>query len=617
MRLAAPVTTDGLRKSTQMRFGGYNALGTEGEICAMVNLTDDYFPELASRPPRKIVGTVTSPRGMAGGTELIWIDGRDLHVDDVTVADLLAASDAQRQIARIGDYITIWPDKVWYDTVAGTHGSLEASVTTAANTAHFSSEASPAGRSDTCNCLDLGASASGFKPGDAVTISGCTWRTGNNESVIVREVSGNKLYFYDETFGLDRVLVCDAAAAHDAGTYTVKHDDLPEPYHVTLTAVNAAAMMEIRLDGILHGETAKLKVTDGGTTAEYTMTAGASGPVLGDEFHIEDRAYTEAGAVTVARTVPALEFVFEHANRLWGCEGASIRGSALGSPFNWEVYDGTASDSWAVETGSGGAFTGAISYGGYPRFFKEERVYTLYGDYPEEYQLQEHTFLGVNAGSARSLVTVNGLLFYLSKAGPCIFQGGAPTRIADAFGIEHYKNGVGGTDGKKYYLSMQDSADAWHLFVYEPGRSMWMREDGLHALDMAGYNTELYCIAADGTMLILGRPHIVPAGAVDEDEIPWEAEFGDITGGSPNRKHITKVQLRLELEEKTWAEVYMQYDSDGVWRMISDFQAKRKKSVVLPVIPRRPDHFRIRIRGTGAVRISSLAIETAQGSDRR
>ena len=66
----------------------------------------------------------------------------------------------------------------------------------------------------------------------------------------------------------------------------------------------------------------------------------------------------------------------------------------------------------------------------------------------------------------------------------------------------------------------------------------------------------------------------------------------------------------------TWAEVLIQYDSDGEWRQLSDFQAKRKKSIVLPVIPRRPDHFRLKIRGKGAVRISSLAIETAQGSDR-
>ena len=617
MRLAAPVYADGLRKTTQMKFGGYKALGTEGEICAMKNLTDDFFPELASRPRRKLTGTVTAPRGMLGGTVLAWIDGKDLHYGSTVVSNLLAASDTVRNMAMIGDYLTIWPDKVWYDTVAGTHGSLDASLTTAAGGAALSSEKSPDGLSDTNNCLTLDQTAAGvIRPGDAVTISGCAWRTQNNQSVIVREVSGAKLYFYDETFGLDRVLVCASSGEHEAGTYLVKCGDLPDSYSVTVSAIAEGSQMEIRLDGILHEETPTLKVITNGTLTSYAMTAATTGTELGETFLIEERAYTEAGAVTVARTAPAMEFVFEHANRLWGCDGAAIRASALGDPFNWDVFDGTASDSWAADTGSGGAFTGAISYAGYPRFFKEERVYTLYGDYPEEFQLMEHNYLGVNAGSGRSLAVVNGLLFYLSKVGPCIFQGGAPSRIADAFGIDRYKNGVGGTDGKKYFLSMQDAADAWHLFVYDTATGMWMREDDLHALGMAGYSTELYCIDAAGKMWILGRPRVVPAGATDEGEIEWEAEFGDITGRNPNRKHITKLQLRLELEETTWAEVLIQYDSDGEWRRISDFQAKRRKSVLLPVIPRRPDHFRLKIRGTGAARIGSLAIETAAGSDR-
>ena len=618
MRLTAPVYSDGLRKSTQVRFGGYNALGTEGEICAMKNLTGDYFPELASRPKRKILDQMSEPRGLQGDTELIWIDGNTIYRSGgPTVQGLIEYSTTIRQIAKIGDYITIWPDRVWIDTVTGESGSLAASYEAPAGSAAFSSEASPDELSDTCNCLTLPAAAAGkFRAGDALTISGCTWRKQNNQTIVVREVSGSKLYFYDESFGLDRVLVCASAKAHDAGTYTISLDELPATYAVTLPALEAGARLEIRLDGILHGETPRLAVTVSGTTRSYTMTAAAPGADLGETFVTEDRAYTEAGAVTVSRQVPELEFVFEHANRLWGCAGATIHASALGDPFNWENFDGTASDSWAADTGSGGDFTGAISYGGYPRFFKEERIYTLFGDYPEEFMLQEHSFLGVNAGSERSLTVVNGLLFYLSKIGPCIYQGGAPTKIADAFGLERYKNGVGGTDGKKYYISMQDSSDAWHLFTYEPGKGLWMREDDLHAILMTGYSTELYCVDASGRMMILGRPNIVPFASTDEAEISWEAEFGDITGGSPNRKHLTKVQLRLELEEGTEATVSIQYDSDGVWREINSMTARRKRSVLLPVIPRRPDHFRLKIAGTGAVRISSLAIETAQGSDR-
>ncbi len=529
MRLAAPVYSDGLRKQTQVRFGGYNALGTEGELCHTENLTCDYYPELAGRPARKMVRTVTAPRGMLGGTELIWIDGRDLHIGDTTAAGFLSASNSEREIAVIGDYVAVWPDRRCYDRASGTARGLGASVT---GSMTFKSLASPEGLSDTGNCLDLGVSAELFRRGDAVNITGCVTQTANNVSAIVREVSGNCLYFYDDTF---------------------------------------------------------------------------SG--------VSDASITETSAM-VSRDVPALEFVFEHANRLWGCAGATIYASALGDPFNWYLYDGTASDSWATDTGGGGSFTGAISYGGYPRFFKEDRIYTLYGDYPEEFLLQEHNYLGVNAGSGKSLAVVNGLLFFLSKAGPCVYQGGAPSRLADAFGVTHYKNGVGGTDGKKYYLSMQDGNDDWHLFVYDPVRALWMREDDLHALFLAEYDTELYAIDEDGQMMILGRPYRVPAGATDESGIAWEAEFGDIALQSPNRKRITKVLLRIELEQGTSATVSIKYDSAESWTRVAQFQAATKRSVLLPVIPRRWDHIRLRINGTGAARISSLTLETAAGSDK-
>lgn len=42
MRLPSPVYSDGLRKSTQVRFYGYDARGVEGGICYTENMTSDY-----------------------------------------------------------------------------------------------------------------------------------------------------------------------------------------------------------------------------------------------------------------------------------------------------------------------------------------------------------------------------------------------------------------------------------------------------------------------------------------------------------------------------------------------------------------------------------------------
>ncbi|CAN4034983.1 hypothetical protein PKCEKB_PKCEKB_19180, partial [Dysosmobacter welbionis] len=42
-----------------------------------------------------------------------------------------------------------------------------------------------------------------FKAGDAVTIAGCTKHPENNKTPVIREIDGDKLYFYEYIFTLD------------------------------------------------------------------------------------------------------------------------------------------------------------------------------------------------------------------------------------------------------------------------------------------------------------------------------------------------------------------------------------------------------------------------------
>lgn len=57
-----------------------------------------------------------------------------------------------------------------------------------------------------------------------------------------------------------------------------------------------------------------------------------------------------------------------------------------------------------------------------------------------------------------------------------------------------------------------------------------------------------------------------------------------------------------------------QYDSDGQWHTLANVTAGAKRTFTLPVLPRRCDHFRLRLTGTGAWRLCSLTrTETAAG----
>jgi len=61
--------------------------------------------------------------------------------------------------------------------------------------------------------------------------------------------------------------------------------------------------------------------------------------------------------------------------------------------------------------------------------------------------------------------------------------------------------------------------------------------------------------------------------------------------------------------------VKMRFDSEGDWLTVKVFQTDNvKKSFYLPIIPRRSDHFRIRIEGEGRFELWSLARENYKGS---
>ena len=326
--------------------------------------------------------------------------------------------------------------------------------------------------------------------------------------------------------------------------------------------------------------------------------------------------YTEAGALELSRTVPDLDYVCEHENRLWGCSGNTIYASKLGDFFNWNVYDGLETDSWTVETGSAGVFTGCISYRGYATFFKEDHIYKVYGSVPSNFQLMGSATLGLAQGSADSMAVAGETLFYLSPSGIVAYTGGIPQPMGRAFGKLRFQNAVGGSDGLKYYVSMQDFSDGWHLYVYDTQMGLWHREDGTQAIAFATWNGNLYFLNAVGEIWITGNITDPPEGTVDEKEVPWYVEFADFTEKEPNRKGVGKIQIRLELDAGAFAQVYIQFDSDGIWNDVGTaLRQNRKHSVYLPIIPRRGDHYRLKIEGTGGCRIYSLVREYYNGSE--
>lgn len=534
MRLPSMKYADNIRKAKQVKFGGLSHyIGAEdGGIWDMQNMTSDHYPVLATREKRYLYRILTEPGGIYVWDKLCWVDGDKFYYDGVEKGSV---TPGMKTFSSMGPYIIILPDKCYYNIDTDVFGNLEAAWSGDSLTFTNGLLYEEAAEANTIYCQGVDW-AQFFKAGDAVTISGCTKHPGNNKTIIVRQVSGDKLYFYEFSFTLD-------------------------------------------------GENA-------------------------------DQEYQETGTLTIQRKVPDLKYCWENENRLWGCSDTTIYASKQGDIFNWEVYDGLESDAYAVEPGSTGYFTGFISYRGYPIFFKEEKIYKVYGSIPSNFEVVGSATLGLAEGSSGSLAIAGETLFYLSRSGIMAYTGGIPQSVGKAFGTEHFKNAVAGSDGMKYYISMQREDGTWRLYVYDTQRGTWHIEDQTHATHFAYCGGNLYCLNDQGEIWIIGNPQELPEGVTQEEDVEWSVEWGDFTEDSPNKKGLGKLQIRLSLDKMAQLQVYMQFDSDEQWRLVKELVGDDpKRSYYLPLVPRRCDHYRLLLKGKGGCKIYSLVREVYAGSE--
>jgi len=339
----------------------------------------------------------------------------------------------------------------------------------------------------------------------------------------------------------------------------------------------------------------------------------------------------EESAVVIERTAPAMRYLCQNENRLWATDedGKEIYASALGDPTNWKRYDGVGTDSYAVTVGSGGSWTGCVSYMGYPIFFKENHIYKVYGDRPSNFQVLASASLGVAEGEAKSLAIAGETLFYLSKTGIMAYTGGIPSRISAALGDGRFRSCVAGSDGRRFHVCMVDQSGAGRIYLFDTEQKVWttigdgdqhivgwIYIDGLIRAGNEGQSGEVATFRYD-------ERADAPQGAT-ETAVQSVVEFGDFdedyksTSNSQtalNHKGITRLQLRAEVEDGGTLTVWIQYDSDGKWRKVQKIGTGKKQSFVLPIIPRRCDHFRLKLEGVGAWSVFSMTREFYRGSE--
>ena len=216
---------------------------------------------------------------------------------------------------------------------------------------------------------------------------------------------------------------------------------------------------------------------------------------------------------------------------------------------------------------------------------------------------------GVQKDSAGSIAVVNENVIYKGVRDVLLFDGTNVTPISDALGDVRYSKVVAGADGDKYVMYCEENVPGAtpkrYIFAFDTKKGIWHRELIDHSvMAMTVYDHKLYIGTTAGII-------VHEASDTDERErdIKYMLESGVIGYESPDAKTLCRIDFRVKLALGTTFTVWIQYDSDGSW-----VEAVRYKgTTVTPkcesvyVLPRRCDHFKYKITGTGDMKLYSIS----------
>lgn len=611
---------------TQWRGYNHNYSIGMGEFYDMENMTVDSFPIMTARDVRPtLLEALHGYRAIlyTDGT-LAWLDGNIFHFKsweldlaplyegslEVSWADqhnlFTDAPDAEvvlweeETMIRFGTYILIFPKptshepKIWVDIEKRTAGLIES---------HFVS------------ATDV-----------TITYSIATQEGGAYQNLVVQETApanpSEGDYWLNNTEGYEGLNVYLQSSWQPVPTCYIK-----------IAIENAGFDDYFSVGDIVNMNVSDSEIREYNNGSMIQAVTDDYFTIIGLMHEAQKTETTSAGyKLEVSRELPTMDFICADKNRLWGCrygwdsEGMinEIYASKLGDFKNWNSYQGIATDSYAATIGIPGRFTGCISYGGYPTFFKENAIIRVSGNYPAEYNVMTMDARGVQEGSEKSLAIVGEALYYKAPGGVMVYDGSLPRMISHEFGRSdsYYYDGIAGVCGFKYYLELSNAQGAKRVFVYDSEYGLWTKENQIgpsphYLLGFSG--------ATDGRLFAFAFDKIYGMGLSDnelytnkkpgEEFASWFVESGDIGIDIPEFKFVSKFTIRAFIPAMSEINVSIQYDGKH-WEDVGTIRGYAETMThVISFAPYRCDHFKFKLSGHGKVRLYSLVITYDYESD--
>ncbi len=378
---------------------------------------------------------------------------------------------------------------------------------------------------------------------------------------------------------------------YDVTTETITADDGFDDYDF---AVGDEVLISVL------GNSQGKNVSDG----TYAIIQGIEGKTL--KFNSNTFAELSAanGSLMITREVPKLSVSCASCGRLFGADDEMIYVSKYNSPQNFKYFAQSSADSYYIEAITYGKFTACHPYSSYVMFFKENEIIKFYGDKPSEYQITSIKAPGVSLGSERSLCEVDGYLYYLAPDGVYRYSGGYPEKISAPLGSICLTGGIGGTDGRFYFLFAENEQGEQKTYIYDTQTGVWLSRDFGKVLRFLPFNQRNAYLSTKGLFELSG------------DEEDFFALFCPIFEDAFEKKKYGRFLIRAEVAASAFLKVEISEDG-GDFYEIKTIYSKQQKTYVIVLPPNRVDNLSIRLSGRGRVKIISFVREFTAGGDER
>lgn len=518
------------------------------QMSSMYNMSSDSIPAMSPRKPRQHICSLNGITAMCSPeytpsdlTAFTGVADRYFYYNGVPVTNI-RLSDTEKSIADFNGSICIFPDKVYYrylpdPDTGAVNGQMQR--------------------------MDKSISLSGARLYSSLNkISG--------EYTAYIQKSGAS---FDDNFSVGDSIIIEGCSDEHNNTVLIGNR---HKYAASDSIVSAV------INEVTPSKLSLLMYTKSGSYALFNNT-------------------TNAGPITIKISIPDMNHVCVHNNRLWGTSenGEYIYASKLGDCFNFNSFQGLSDDSWFCEIGTNGGFTGITSYRSAVVAFKQNYIHHVYGDSPANFSIPKQTYSGTI--DSRSIAEVRGTLYYMAADGFYEYTGGEPEKISGCIRTL-YKSCAAGTDGKRYYACGKKADGTSELLVFDPEYCVWHKEDNTDFVAFVKHNEFLYG-ATKSDMYKFGD---------GTEDINWCVVSKNFTLDDFDFKGINTVYIRMNAPGGTKVDVYTSCDEND-FELMGEVEGSGFLTYKIPVRFSKCDSFRIMLDGTGHAVVHDIEIVTYTG----